>query len=64
MSTAKNYPKVEARPEFAVLEEKVLAYWQENGIFKKSLDKGDRRKSLFSTMDRRLPPDCPTTVTF
>ena len=37
--TKKNfYPEVQANTDFSDLEKKILAYWQENNIFQKSIE--------------------------
>lgn len=43
--TKKNfYPEVQANTDFPYLERKILAYWQENNIFQKSIDNRPRVK--------------------
>lgn len=37
----KHYPELEANPNFAQQEEDILKYWQENKIFKQSVDEKD-----------------------
>lgn len=36
--TKKYYPQVEANPNFPAIESKILSYWEEKQIFKKSVD--------------------------
>ena len=36
--TTKHYPELDANPNFAALEEEVLAFWKENKTFEQSVD--------------------------
>jgi isoleucyl-tRNA synthetase len=36
--TTKNYPDINPNPDFAKIEESVLAFWQKEGLFQRSID--------------------------
>lgn len=47
--TTKHYPELDANPNFAALEEGILQFWKENGIFEKSVDNRAEKKADGST---------------
>lgn len=51
------YPKIDANPNFSLVEEKVLDYWQKNKIFEKSVE--NRKKSESSGKNEFIFYDGP-----
>ncbi len=47
--TTKHYPELDANPNFAALEEGILQFWKENGIFEKSVANRAEKKADGST---------------
>jgi len=46
--SAHNYPEVNPNPDFAAIEESVLAFWRENGTFQRSIDnRKDAKEFIF-----------------
>jgi isoleucyl-tRNA synthetase len=47
--TTKHYPELDANPDFAKLEEGILQFWKENGIFEQSVRTRPEKKADGST---------------
>ncbi len=47
--TTKHYPELDANPNFAALEEGILQFWKESGIFEKSVENRAEKKADGST---------------